>query len=40
MADPTFYQQDSAGIARSANRLKELEQELKQAYLRWEELEG
>jgi ATP-binding cassette subfamily F protein uup len=39
MADPAFYQQDSAEISRAANRLKELEEELAQAYLRWEELE-
>ena len=39
MADPAFYQQDSAEITRSANRLKELEEELRQAYPRWEELE-
>ncbi len=40
MAEPAFYQQDSAEITRSANRLKELEEELAQAYKRWEELEG
>jgi ATP-binding cassette subfamily F protein uup len=40
MADPAFYQQDSTEITRSANRLKELEEELRQAYLRWVELEG
>ena len=40
MAEPAFYQQDSAEITRSANRLKELEEELAQAYLRWEELEN
>ena len=39
MADPAFYQQEGAEITRSANRLKELEEELRQAYLRWEELE-
>ena len=40
MADPAFYQQESATIAQAANRLKELEDELAQAYLRWETLEG
>jgi ABC transport system ATP-binding/permease protein len=40
MAEPAFYQQDSAEITRSANRLKELEDELAQAYSRWAELEG
>jgi ATP-binding cassette subfamily F protein uup len=39
MAAPTFYQQDSAEITRAANRLRELEEELTKAYLRWEELE-
>jgi ATP-binding cassette subfamily F protein uup len=39
MALPTFYQQDSAKIAQASNRLKELENELAQAYQRWEELE-
>jgi ABC transport system ATP-binding/permease protein len=40
MADPSFYQRDGAEIARDANRLKQLEEELTQAFLRWEELEG
>jgi ABC transport system ATP-binding/permease protein len=40
MADPAFYQQDSGEIAQSANRLKELDEELARAYLRWEELEN
>jgi ABC transport system ATP-binding/permease protein len=39
MADPVFYQRDSSEIAQSANRLKEIEEELAQAYQRWEELE-
>jgi ATP-binding cassette subfamily F protein uup len=39
MADPVFYQRDNAEIAQAANRLKELEEELAQAYQRWEELE-
>jgi len=39
MADPVFYQRDSAEIAQAANRLKEIEEELAQAYQRWEELE-
>ncbi len=39
MADPAFYQRDSAEIARDANRHKELEDELARAYQRWEELE-
>ena len=39
MAAPAFYQQDSAEITRSANRLKDLDEELARAYLRWEELE-
>jgi ATP-binding cassette subfamily F protein uup len=40
MADPAFYQQDSAEITRAVDRLKELQDELSQAYARWEELEG
>jgi ATP-binding cassette subfamily F protein uup len=40
MAEPTFYQRDSAEIARDAARLKELEDELARAFRRWEELEG
>jgi ATP-binding cassette subfamily F protein uup len=39
MADPVFYQRDSAEIAQAANRLKEIEEELALAYQRWEELE-
>ena len=39
MADPAFYQQENAEITRAVNRLKELEQELSQAYARWETLE-
>jgi ABC transport system ATP-binding/permease protein len=39
MADPAFYQRDSAEIAISANRLRELEEELAQAFQRWEELD-
>jgi ATP-binding cassette subfamily F protein uup len=39
MADPTFYQQDSAEITRVVNQLKEMQDELAQAYHRWEELE-
>jgi len=40
MADPGFYQRDSAEIARDAAQLKELEEKLVLAYQRWEELEG
>ncbi len=39
MADPVFYQQDNVEITRVAARLKEIEQELKLLYTRWEELE-
>ena len=39
MADPSFYQQDSAEITRVVNQLKEMQDELAQAYHRWEELE-
>ncbi|MDO9301654.1 MAG: hypothetical protein Q7T89_09735, partial [Anaerolineales bacterium] len=39
IADPSFYQQDSAEIMRVVNQLKEMQDELAQAYHRWEELE-
>jgi ATP-binding cassette subfamily F protein uup len=39
MASPSFYQQDSAEIARVANQLNAMQDELAQAYHRWEELE-
>jgi ATP-binding cassette subfamily F protein uup len=39
MASPSFYQRDSAEITRVANQLKEMQDELVQAYDRWEELE-
>ncbi len=40
MAGPAFYQQDTDEITRVARRLRELDEELRQAYARWEELEG
>jgi ATP-binding cassette subfamily F protein uup len=40
LADPAFYQQDNLEIIRCANRLKELDEELRLAYLRWDELDG
>lgn len=40
MADPGFYQQDSAEIARMAARLKQLDEDVADAYARWEKLEG
>jgi ATP-binding cassette subfamily F protein uup len=39
MAAPAFYQPDSAEITRVVNQLKEMQDELTQAYHRWEELE-
>jgi len=39
MASPVFYQQDSAEITQVVNQLKEMQDELAQAYHRWEELE-
>ena len=39
MADPAFYQQDKLEITRCANRLKELDEELRLAYLHWDELD-
>ena len=40
MSDPGFYQQDEAEIAASAAKLKKLEEDLNQAYMRWGELEN
>lgn len=40
MADASFYQGDPSEIAATASRLRELEEELAQAYLRWGELEN
>ncbi len=40
MADPSFYQQDSALISQAKARLEELEQSLAIAYKRWEELDA
>jgi len=39
MATPVFYQQDGTEITRVVNQLKEMQDELAQAYHRWEELE-
>ncbi len=40
MADAAFYQGDPDEIARTAARLKELEDELARSYTRWEELDN
>ncbi len=40
IADPGFYQQEGAVIAEANQRLQQLEQELEQAYARWELLES
>jgi ATP-binding cassette subfamily F protein uup len=40
LAEPTFYQQPGAEIARVTARLEELNTELQAAYARWEELEA
>jgi ABC transport system ATP-binding/permease protein len=39
MSDPAFYQQAESEIARAVGRIKTIEDELAQAYARWEELE-
>ena len=39
MSDPAFYQSDRGSVTQAASRLKDLEQELEEAYHRWEELE-
>jgi ATP-binding cassette subfamily F protein uup len=40
IADPGFYQQEGSAIAETNKRLQQLEQELEQAYARWELLES
>ncbi len=40
LADPEFYRNNRAEVARINGRLAELEKELAAAYLRWEELEA
>jgi len=39
LADPEYYRTAGAEVAQITERLKELENELEAAYLRWEELE-
>jgi ATP-binding cassette subfamily F protein uup len=39
LTDPAFYQQEDLEITRCANRLKQLDEELRLAYLRWDELD-
>jgi ABC transport system ATP-binding/permease protein len=40
MAEPAFYQQDSAQIAQAVDRARELDEELTRLYQRWQELEN
>ncbi len=40
MADPAFYQQDRQSIVEKAAELETVDQQLAEAYERWEELEG
>ncbi len=40
MAKPEFYQQDQSLVASTGTQLKELQEELDQCFLRWEELES
>ncbi len=40
IAEPGFYQQDGGAIAETTERMGQLEQELEQAYARWEQLES
>ena len=40
MGDPAFYQQEAAVITEARERLEAVEQELAEAYGRWEALEG
>jgi hypothetical protein len=39
MGDAAFYQKPAAQIAESAARVQELQQEIEQAYERWQTLE-
>jgi ABC transport system ATP-binding/permease protein len=39
LADPAFYQNNNAEVSQAVERLKVVEDELQQAYRRWEELE-
>ncbi len=39
MADASFYQQESAKITSTVDKLNQLHDELASAYQRWEELE-
>ena len=40
MAQPEFYQQDQKVVADTGNQLKELQEQLDQCFVRWEELEA
>ncbi len=40
MAEPNFYQQDPSIIAEQGNELKAIQDQLQQAYERWEQLES
>jgi ATP-binding cassette subfamily F protein uup len=40
LADPAFYQENNDAVSQAVARLKVIEAELQQAYLRWEELEN
>ena len=39
LSDPAFYQSNNAEVSQVIDRLRVIEEELQQAYLRWEELE-
>ena len=39
MADPKFYQSENSRVAGARDRLAELEKELEELYVRWEDLE-
>jgi ATP-binding cassette subfamily F protein uup len=40
LADPDFYRTGGAEVTKLNSRLAELDEELAEAYRRWEELEG
>ncbi|MBT3313759.1 MAG: ATP-binding cassette domain-containing protein [Anaerolineae bacterium] len=39
LANPAFYRENNVEVSQAVKRLREIEEELQQAYLRWEELD-
>ena len=40
MAEPDYFKQDKDDLANDQNKLAEIDNELEQAYARWEELDA